>query len=429
MQYNAHNPLATQFLHAFGRSLKVGNLVVLPLLASLLTGMVIGQTTSVHQIHGNLATGTNQSDFYRQLRPVMRQFPQLYEQVLASAQHDRALRFRPGGYLVMDEHIIPHESTGIEGAAKFYSPSERTYKFGHSLVAVHYWGGRAEYPVAGAFYRREEELTARGQQKAFRKKNAIAREFIKKMAKDPHAPLTWLFDAFFMTKENAGLLQRLKRFYVSRVKRNWKVTWQGKKYSIAELYDTIPSADFLPTPVRNPKTHAVKTYHAAVRDVWVKKLGMQRLVFVDASRLPPEPEAEHADAEVQVSPAKKKFRTFITNHLDWSAAQVLAAYAVRWCIETAFKDLSQHLGLHSCQWRDVDSQLGFVHASFLCYLFLTWLKVSGDGPVAGQKYKTIGQMREWFEWYCQCQQAKDLAKWLEKLGPGGEDTWLRGTLY
>jgi len=198
MVTSGRNPLATSFLHKFWRGLKIACTIYLPVVSTLLAGMVLNGTTSVARIHRNITTSTSQGTFYRQVRSLVRQLPHACEQILASAQQWRSLRMRPAGFLILDEHIIPHASKNLEGADKYYSPSDGTYKVGHSLIAVHYRGGRAEYPVAGAFYRRERELKTRNLEKEFRKKNAIAREFFRKIAQNPNAPRTWLLDAYFV---------------------------------------------------------------------------------------------------------------------------------------------------------------------------------------------------------------------------------------
>jgi|SRR5271157_1167347 len=424
MRTCSRNPLASQFLRIFGHSLKVGVILALPVIATLLTGMVVHGTASARAAQGNLVTGTSLADYYRQLHRIAPQLPQIHEQILASVQRNRKLRMRTDGFLVLDEHIIPHASKGIEGVDSYYSPSERKVVLGHSLIMAHYFRGRVEYPVAGDYYRRERELTARGQEWKFRKKNAIAREMFKKFAKDPHAPHTWLLDRYFMTKDNGQLIEKLGRYFISRPKKNWNCTYNRRKTDIASLYDTIRKKEFAVVVVRSPKTHKVRRYYAAIRDVWVRKLGMVRVVFVDGSRLPPDPGAEHADAEVDESPGEKKFRAFITNHVDWDAGRVLCAYAIRWTIETCFRDLIQHLGLHTCQWRDIACQQGFVAASFLCYLFLAWLKVSGEIAAGGGGRETIGDLRENFSRYCQDLYAKHLRTLRPIEDPGGPGAWV-----
>ena len=45
------------------------------------------------------------------------------------------------------------------------------------------------------------------------------------------------------------------------------------------------------------------------------------------------------------------FRVFVTNEVTWDAATILGYYALRWTIETSYRDLSQDLNLHGCVFR------------------------------------------------------------------------------
>src|SRR5262249_16914844 len=53
-------------------------------------------------------------------------------------------------------------------------------------------------------------------------------------------------------------------------------------------------------------------------------------------------------------------KILLTNRVDWSAAQVVAAYAVRWQIEQFFKEMKSSLGLSRYRVRDFQEVEGWV---------------------------------------------------------------------
>jgi hypothetical protein len=89
----------------FAHNLRVGIIVALPVLSTLLTGMVVTGTASTRAIQADLVTETSPADCYRQLHVVTPFLPEVHEQILTNVQRNRKLRMRPDGYLVLDEHI------------------------------------------------------------------------------------------------------------------------------------------------------------------------------------------------------------------------------------------------------------------------------------------------------------------------------------
>ena len=104
--------------------------------------------------------------------------------------------------------------------------------------------------------------------------------------------------------------------------------------------------------VKNPKTRKAKFYHAATRDVFIPGIGPHLVVLVPCGSVVEAGDAIEEPAEEFEAPSKRRFRVFVTNRRDWDASTVLSMYSLRWTIETCFQDLSQHLGVHGCKWRD-----------------------------------------------------------------------------
>ncbi|MHA1684714.1 MAG: transposase [Promethearchaeota archaeon] len=129
---------------------------------------------------------------------------------------------------------------------------------------------------------------------------------------------------------------------------------------------------------------------------------------------------------IEESPAKRKYRVFIASNLTWDASTILSLYALRWSIETGYRDMSQNLGLHGCQWRELDGQQCFVALTFTCYLLLLWAKKNGLLDQYGVHLETVGDVKHAFIHYCQDEFSRGLhdireqcrtcnvSKWIER---------------
>jgi len=417
MKIPPSNPLVNKFLAASKGTLDSGGKDAPDLLERLISGIIFLEKPSSNKIHNASITGAKKRSFYNHIHAVAQQMPAIFRQVLANLQKNPKLAMQPGGILIIDEHIVPHTSKEIEGVDKFYSTTERGVILGISLLAVHYYSERVEYPADFSFYRHLRELEGRGDAAEFEKKNELTREFFDRFAAMVGAPSPWVMDAFFMTKENAGRLRFLHKTYISRPKRNWKCTYKGKQHHVSEICDAIPSGDFKLTQVVNPKTRKRKFYHCATIDVSIPRIGKHRLVIVQVGEAPIEGDLLEADPEVLEAPSKKKFRAFCTNCLEWDASYILSTYSLRWGIETSFQDLNQNLALHGCKWRELSGQECFLALAYLCYLFLGWAQAHGELARYGVKRGTLGQAREAFRSYCQ----EQFTEWLAELKRRCED--------
>jgi len=405
------SPLVNKFLAAAASNPDSGTAGERNTVERLVTGIIFLDKPSPNKIHEADVTGESKRAFYDHIHDLAQQMPSHFRQMFSNLQGDPKIAMNGGGFLIIDEHVIPHSSKHIEGVDKFYSTTERGVVLGMSLLAVHYYSERVDYPVDFDFYRRYRELEARGDVTAFEEKNQLARQFFTKFASMKNAPDTWLMDSYFMTKENGGLLQHFHKTYISRPKRNWNCNYQGHTYSLYELHDHIPAEDFKLTQVKNPKTGKRKFYHTATVDVYFARIGTHRLVLVQCGEATAMDEVIEGNPEILEAPSKNKFRVFVTNNTSWDASYILSTYSLRWSIETSFQGMNQNLALHGCKWRELSGQKCFLALTFMCYLFLSWARVHGELEQYGVKRGTLGQSRRAFRRYC----VEQFAEWLTRL--------------
>ena len=404
-------PLVKKFLAANKDSLDTGGIDFPTTVERLVTGIIFLEKPSPNKIHGNSLKGPSKKTFYNRIHALAGQMPAIFREVFARMQEDLKLAMKKSGVLIIDEHIVPHTSKDIEGVDYFHSTTEDGPVLGMSLLAVHYYSERVEYPADFAFYRRERELQERGEESEFSKKNAIAREFYSTFATVANAPDLWVMDAYFMTKENGILLKALHKTYISRPKRNWKCTYQHHSYSIGELYDALPQESFKLTQVIYPKSGKRKFYHVATVDVFFPRIGTHRVLLVQVGAIVERDDILASETEVLEAPSKAKFVAFCTNCTEWEASYILSMYSLRWAVETPFQDMTQNLALRGCKWRELSGQNCFLALAFLCYLFLAWAQVHGELAPYGVRHGTLGEAREAFKSYCQ----EEFSNWLADL--------------
>ena len=425
MKTTKDNSLVNEFLAGCMDSWEPEEIVDAALVEHLLTGIMVQNKPTPNKIHDEGSSGPSKRAYYRHIHALAPKMPDALRRVIVNVQQDPKLAIKPGGVLSLDEHIVPHSSKEMEGVSPMFSTAERGVILGLSLIAVHYFHKRVEYPVDFENYRRFEELQQWGKDAEYREKNEIARGLIERISAFPNAPSTWLMDSFFMTKKNVRLLRHLLKDYISRPKRNWTCTYNKKHYSFGELFDTIPAEEFVKTLVKNPKTGRVKEYYTATRNVFIPGIGTHLVVFIWCKGKGEQNDVIEETPEIFDAPSKCKFRLFITDRTDWDAATVLSLYSLRWTIETCFRDLSQNLGLHGCKWRQLDGQRCFVALAFLCYLFLAWAQAHGRLVRYRPEKGTLGQKRQAFEHYCQ----EEFSNWFAEIKRQGEDCALALWFY
>jgi hypothetical protein len=162
--------------------------------------------------------------------------------------------------------------------------------------------------------------------------------------------------------------------------------------------------------VKNPRTGREKKQIVAVRDVYILQIGKHRVVFVDCTKEKRKKNDKEA-AETRTTASGRKFRLFMTNVLTWDVATILAKYRFRLTIETSYRDINQHLSPSGCKFRELGVQYFFIALTFLCYLFLNWVKVHGCLSRNNQKSRTVGKLKNTFCHYSQYQ----YHAWLKEL--------------
>ena len=384
MKFPEDAPLITEFLSQICPNSEIRDKKNIRTAESLMNGKLILKNFTPNKVHSSLIEGDSKRTFYRDIHALSDDMNGNLFNYFKNMQKISQFRMERSGFIAIDEHINSHCSDNIESVSYFYSTSHKKPIMGQSMISAHYYDQKIEFPIGFSFYRRKEELQKYGLEHTHKKKNEIFRDIIDKLCTLENCPDTILMDSYFMTKENARHLNQHDLIFVSRIKRNWKGTYNHRSMNMTELCSTIPINDFQLTSVNNSKTKKVRGYYCAVRDIYFRGIGPLRVVFVDASRFissdgtlitnDPDLLDDSIESE-QTSETVSHFHVFVTNQLSESAENILSANTLRWTIETGYRTLNQGFELAKCQFRSVAVQYCFIGLTFFCYWFLLLLQI------------------------------------------------------
>lgn len=152
----------------------------------------------------------------------------------------------------------------------------------------------------------------------------------------------------YCSEEFVTHLERYGKEGVSAVKSDTRVTYGGERIrvdALAERVDTVA------------RTIDGDTYH-----IWTQKREVGRLGEVTLLITTKEPSDDEDD-----DPSVKYI---VSNKIDAPASHLIELYAMRWRIETFFRDTKQDLGFGDCELRHAAGASGDWHLLMLAYSLL-----------------------------------------------------------
>jgi len=380
------NPIIQEFFDEFGLELKPGKDFAL---RNFIYGLLVNERASIKNIAENTIQGQNERQMNRAIHNLSTKCDILLTENLKKLQEVPGLAIRSSGVIALDEHIIPKSGTHIEGVDYFHTNAGQKDILGLSMISIHYYGGSVEYPIDRDLYRRQQELEKWGKEHLYRPKNEIARELIRRYHILGVPCTTWVMDAYFMTKENVKELTSLGFSYISKLKRNWVVNYQRTRWSVSELYASISESEFEVVEAVNAKTKERRYFSAALREVFIKKIGVHRLVFLK--------EFEKSENGELREKYQDSWICLVTNMKEQGLKTIIQTYMKRWSIETSYRDDTQELHLNGCMWRNIEGQYCFISLVFLAYRLLIWAYRLGWLNPYSSHLKTLGKKREAFK--------------------------------
>ena len=408
------NPIIQEFFDELGLELKPGKDFALK---NFVYGLLVNERASIKNIAENTIQGQSERQMNRAIHELSAKCDDLLRRNLRKLQEIPGLAIRSSGVIALDEHIIPKSGKQIEGVDYFHTNAGQKDILGLSMISTHYYGGTVEYPIDRDLFRRQQELEKWGKEELYRSKNEIARSLIRRYHELRLSCTTWVMDAYFMTKENVKDLTSLGYCYISKIKRNWVVNFQRARWSVSELYASIPEGEFERVEVINAKTKEKRYFIAATREVFIKQIGVHRLVFLK--------ELEKSDTGAFREKYPDAWICLVTNMKDQEQKTIIQTYMKRWAIETSYRDDTQELHLNGCMWRNIEGQYCFISLVFLAYRLLIWAHRLGWFNPYSSHLKTLGKKREAFKRF----HAELFGEWITDLKNRCESCQIANVIY
>ncbi len=318
-------------------------------------------------------------------------------QLWAMLQGDARIAPRRDGLLFADDTLTgEHYGTQIEGLAKYRDVTlpGRAYIYSHCLVNLHYGHelthrerrqadqphGWVEYWLDFRLYRREAELAEQGLCAQFRTKPQLLIELLRSQDWQRLPVQTIVFDHLYLTPEVVQTItDELQRHWVSKASKSTYAWWRGQWLRLDEILPRLPQREF--------KAIWVQTTHGRQR-YWVYKRRLRLRTLYKG-------QVEVSVVFSKTSRDANEAAYLVSDH-DWSARQIVRAYARRWTIETGHKQEKHLLGVADYQMTRLKTIQRFWRLNLVAYAVLALLRFVSH-PLADElvpEVRTLGQARQ-----------------------------------
>ena len=262
------------------------------------------------------------------------------------------------GYLVIDDTcIVRPRGKKVEGAYWDYDHALGKSVLGYRMVTVLWVCGPWRIPLAFSFWHK------RGARRKYRTKNEIARILLAWVVRRI-GPVTYVaFDSWYANRKMFALCEELGLEWVTRVRRNTKLTHGGRRLRA----DTIGRR----------LLKAARPYRRAVLSG-----GVARKAVVNWGQMGPFGFVVLKD---ELDGEKEGLRYLLSSSPDLSAAGIALRYKSRWEIEVFFESLKQHFWLNAYQGRTLAGQRTYVALAFLAHVCAQYWSHSSGCSVAQVK--------------------------------------------
>ena len=262
--------------------------------------------------------------------------------------------------LIVDDTLLKKTGRKIQGCSKVHDHTDGVYKHGYKLLGLHYFNGFYSYFLDFSLHAEGAWQEAWGSLKQTLgcttpagkrskelgcKKTDVLLEMIKRhrhyqvdyiLADSWFCSLSFLKSLLEILPKGANILFHAKMD-------NTEYYYQGEGMNLKAMLRQCQT--------RRPKY--CKDFNCYYYRRTVCRDGLILRVFF--SRMG----------------KNSKWVAFLTTDTDLSFIEMLRTYALRWKIETAFRDLKQHLNLSRCQANSFNAQIAHVTQALVLHAFLS----------------------------------------------------------
>jgi len=300
------------------------------------TGLIIVDHPTIAQISAHIPQSKDQSSLNRFFTKTDWDPLFLNERRLALLQQNQKTAWKTHGVICIDDTFSEKTGTEMEGVGWYKDHSgNKNYLMAHNFVYSHYADSQVQYPLDFLPYIKEEDIENQDLIHSFQDKIELARQLVDQSEERGVGASVYVFDSWYLSKDLTRHIESYKKDWISVAKLNRIVLWNGNQINLREFVTkTIPRTAYKRMEVKG------KVFWYFTKTVTLKSLGKVRIVAT----------FEEKDGKIRQEPM-----VLVTNRKDWNAKKIMETYAIRWEIETFFRDGKQSLGFESYQLRSIQA--------------------------------------------------------------------------
>ncbi|WP_049999326.1 IS701 family transposase [Halococcus sediminicola] len=299
------------------------------------TGLVAASNKTVQGISNHVLPAKSERALNKFLTEYDWDENQLNRERLELLQQANETRWTSEGVVIIDDTFTHKVGEHIPNAGKFYDYTVPGYIWGQNLIYALYADEKTTYPLGFRLYEKDAQ-----------RRVELAIELVDELSEIGVPADTYLFDTSYCSEEFVMCLETYGKEWVSAVKSNARVSYGGERIRVDALGKRIDIV---------PRTISSETYH-----IWTQKRDVSRLGEVKLLITEKEPN-EEGEASVKY---------IVSNKIDAPASHLIELYAMRWRVETVFRDTKQDLGLGDCELRHAAGASRHWHLLMLAYSLL-----------------------------------------------------------
>ena len=318
-------------------------------------------------------------------------------------QSNKITRTKKDGVLVIDDSGCKKWGIHTQGAKIQHYPTEGITTNCNIVVVSAYCDLSVRYPINLLPYLPKEEFLGGKSDPDFKSKLDLAKDLINDAIKKEIKFSDIVFDSWFFSNDFADFIIDKHKTFVTESPIDRLVSYHKNWIRVDELVKLIPSVKFKKVTHTN-SVGEIRSFY--VYGFVTKLKGIKenlKVVIVKGSWDEKDP---------------KKVHVLVSNHIGFTAEEILEKYFLRWGIECIFRDLKENVAFDHYQVRSINAITRHWHLSALAYTFLLWNKVTllhpntsistiGDSLIFYRKINAISCLK-WID--------KNQRKFKEKFG-------------
>jgi len=301
----------------------------------------------------------------------------LNDKRILTIESNRTTKSCPNGALVLDDTGCKKSGFNTQGVQVQRLPSDGTQTKCNIVVFSAYSDLNKHFPINHKPYiPKNDTFFSENPNEYFKSKLELAQDLVTDALDKKIKFSDVIIDNWYFANDFIDFLQLKGLTFISEAEISRRISYHKKWTRADELVKLIPKDKFrwVTLSLPNGETKKFWTYSFQTK---LKGLNGYFKIVVAIGKWNEED--------------LKGVHVLVSNHLKYSAFDILSKYALRWGIECIFRDLKENVAFDHYQVRSIKAISRHWHLAALAYTFLYWCKQNGYlSKNFSEKPKTMG---------------------------------------